>query len=523
MEIELKLALEPDAVALLRRHPLLAHYRQRRPRSAWLENRYFDTPALDLHRQGLELRLRREGARCVQTLKVLRGPRGKKGAKGTKGAKGPGGSNAAGGLHRREEWDVELGAPALDIAALLAVLPAQAAAAGRQLQAFAAAGQLECRVTTRYRRTTWQLVSAGGDEVELVLDIGSVHAGGQVLPLCEVELELKAGEERSLFELAAALHADLPLRPEARGKAERGFALLAPLGVATASAPRHARPMRIKRTMTWADALQAIIEECLQHMQNNEAGVVGSADVEHVHQMRVGLRRLRSALGLFKRFAAVPAALREDLRWLADQLGQARDAEVLAHETLARVQLPAAGQIGWSALRSAAIAEAEAARRAAVQAVLSRRHAGWPLALRAWVLGLRAQDADERLRTFAQRELHRLWVRLKKRGERLVGANSATRHDTRIAAKKLRYASEMLGAVRARRAPRPALRALAALQQELGVLNDAEVAKVRLARLAAATAVLAPAAAYAQGWITADAERRVRALGKLWLRVRGSR
>lgn len=520
MEIELKLSLDPAAAAALRRHPLLAYYRQNRPWSRRVENHYFDTPALDLQRRGIEVRLRREGSRILQTLKVLQFP----------GSVG----RAAGGLHRLEEWEVPLATPALDVRTLIDWLPTSAAAAADHLQAAAAQAGFGVRVSTRFRRTTWPMMSVHGDLVELALDIGEIHAGGRTMPLCEVELELKGGEERVLFELAHGLHASLPLRPESRGKAERGFALLAqpPL-----EPPRTARAPRLTRGTPWAAALRTIVEECLAQMQANEAGVVGSPDAEYVHQMRVGLRRLRSALGLFKEFATPPEAVLEDLRWIAECLGRVRDAEVLAHETLPRVPAPAEPDLAWPALCEAAVAAADAARRAAVKAVSAPRHVGWQLALMAWMCGLPGQtvagrsggaaDPDEDpLPAFAQRRLRRLRKRLARDGRRLEDTDASARHDARIVAKKLRYATEMLGALQTGHGRRPApaerqrLCSLATLQQKLGLLNDAEVAGGLLAQMAAQAPRLAPAASYAQGWLVADAAQRVRGLGRVWRRVR---
>ncbi len=503
MEIEVKLTLDPTAAPALRRHPLLAHYRQRRSGTRRIENRYFDTPGLDLHRQGLELRLRRDGRRNLQTLKAA--------------------LNTDAGLHRREEWEGALDGPALDIPALAALLPPDAAATARLLHAFAARGDLGVRVTTRYRRTAWLLQSVNGDKVELALDIGEIVAAERALPLCEVEIELVAGEARALFALAGALQADLPLRPESRGKAARGFALLASPQESAQEPPRLARPVPIERDMTPAAALRAITLECLAQVQANEAGVMACADAEYVHQMRVGLRRLRSALALFKPIASPPAALVDELRWSAEELGHARDAEVLAHETLARIPVPAAADIDWLALRKAADANAEQARRKAAAAVRTPRHVAWQLALMAWACGIEQAHigiAGESLSDFAAGQLRRLRKRLLARGAHLPGTEATDRHAARIAAKKLRYACEMLGALHPAFRGRGRLQALASLQQQLGPLNDAEVAATRLSSLAADAPALPRAVAFAQGWLAADAERRVRRLRKLWKRVR---
>jgi inorganic triphosphatase YgiF len=516
LEVELKLALDPASTAALRAHPLLARYSRGRARQRQLENLYHDTPDAELWREGLDLRLRHDGGRHVQTLKAF--------------------ERAHGGLHRRREWEMALAAPALDLTALQATLASHERALAARLQTAAARADFGVQVTTRFRRTTWQLQSAAGDEVELALDEGHIEAAAQRLPLCEVELELRAGRECVLFELAAALQQTLPLRPELRGKAERGFALL--LG-APAPAPRHALAVPLPASATLLQAVRLIVEECLAQVQANEAGVVGSAVGEYVHQMRVGLRRLRSALGLVKEVASPPPGLLAELRWAASELGRARDAEVLALETLPRVPAPggAGGDAGWALLREAALAAADAARREAVEAVRTPRHVAWQLKLMQWATGLEGA-ADEAahggkaaseagtgrapsLAEFSKRKLRRLRRRLVAKAEPLEkeDGDAQQRHDLRIATKKLRYAIEMLGLAQGRADAVRAVKALATLQQQLGLLNDAEVAAALLARLVAVQPGFAAAAGYARGWLAADAAHRVRRLPKLWRAV----
>lgn len=505
MEIELKLALDALAVPALRAHPLLAHYSLRPGRTRMVENRYFDTPQLTLWRQGIELRLRRDGRRHLQTLKRLPGAST---------------SRSEGGLHRLDEWETPRRGTEPELATLLSTLPEQAAQVAQAVRDAAAEGALGVRLSTHYKRTSWLLRSAQGDLVEVALDIGEVRAAGRAVPLCELEFELKQGTERALFELASALHASVPLRPQWRGKAERGFVMLAAL---PAPAPRGARPVRLARRTPVAAALRALAEECLAHAQDNEAGVLGSSEAEYVHQMRVGLRRLRAALGLFKSVAPAPQPVLEGLRWSAAQLGAARDAEVLAHETLARIPAPTAAEApSWGALAAAAASAAGEARRAAVEALRSPRHAAWQWALRAWTAGLEegsdvlAQSVAEH----AERRLRRLRRRLVQQGRDLAAGDSEARHALRITAKKLRYASEMLGAAfPAGRRPR-GLRALAALQEQLGRLNDGDVAAAALAGLLARDPQLAPAVAYAQGWLAADGANRLSRLGAIWKKVR---
>ena len=66
-EVELKLEFDPADRALLADAPLFAG---RKGQAAHLVATYFDTPALDLHRAGFSLRVRRKGRAHVQTIKA---------------------------------------------------------------------------------------------------------------------------------------------------------------------------------------------------------------------------------------------------------------------------------------------------------------------------------------------------------------------------------------------------------------------------------------------------------------------
>jgi CHAD domain-containing protein len=83
-----------------------------------------------------------------------------------------------------------------------------------------------------------------------------------------------------------------------------------------------------------------VLGNCLEHIQRNEVAVVEGHDPETLHQMRVGVRRLRSALKLFATVAPCPPALLEDIDWLGMELGAARDWDVLLSSTLARMDAP---------------------------------------------------------------------------------------------------------------------------------------------------------------------------------------
>ncbi|WP_271409701.1 CYTH domain-containing protein [Pseudomonas sp. Q1-7] len=200
-ETEIKLRASRETLEALRDHPLL----KKRNKSGWerreLFNQYFDTPARDLAKARVALRLRRDGEQFIQTLK-------------TRG-------QSVAGLSERNEWDWYLTRAKLDPKKLTDdCWPASLAELDKN--------QLAPIFTTDFHRDRAEIAWGRGKAkvvIEAALDQGKVIAGNQEEDICELELELRQGEPEALLELAAELAADLPLMPCDISKAERGYRL----------------------------------------------------------------------------------------------------------------------------------------------------------------------------------------------------------------------------------------------------------------------------------------------------------
>lgn len=283
----------------------------------------------------------------------------------------------------------------------------------------------------------------------------------------------------------------------------------------------------VRTGMTVEQAFAAIGRDSLAQLQHHAEGVRGGDDPESVHQMRVGLRRLRLALRLFGRWIAVPPNLLAELRWLRVRLGAARDADVLAGGTLAALAATCPPEDGLAALQEAAAVHAQGMRQLAASAVKSARCARLMRDLSAWLQAAPWQavpdDALQRalrqpIGPRAARMLRRRHARLVEIGERLHPDQSEERHRLRIAAKKLRYATEFFQAVRPSGHTRRFLRRLAALLDVLGGLNDAVVADLLLRDLALREPALAGSTAFARGYLCAATAQDLPALVRHWRR-----
>ena len=263
-EIELKFELAPRAHAAFRRLPALAGTR---PRTTQLQATYFDTPDFELRGREMALRLRRVGRRWIQTLKA--------------------GRSGAGGLHAREEWEVDRPGPTLDLAVLAGTpLDSHGDLAGRLAEVF----------TVAMRRTTWEIEVSPGNHVEVALDSGEVRRGERTEPVSEVEIESLSGDPLAVFELAERLLEPAGMRASSVTKAQRGYRLAR----GEAPAPEKAQPAALDAAMSTGEAARAVARAALEQLQANEPGLLLAEDPEFLHQFRVALRRLRSALRVFR-------------------------------------------------------------------------------------------------------------------------------------------------------------------------------------------------------------------------------
>lgn len=507
-EIELKLEIGEADFARLRRHPWLVEISEGRPATRTLHSVYFDTQDLALWQHGLVLRVRGIGRRRIVGVK-------------TRG-------EARGGLVAREEYEAPLAPTPGDLrevphAALLAAIPD---ARMRHAIERAAAGQrLAPRVETQVRRTTLRL-RHGTALVELALDAGEVRVGRKRLPIRELELERISGATRALYDVALRLASDVTLRPGLLGKAERGFAHLAGREPEPSRAERPVFP----RGATLEAVLAAVLGECLRQTSANQPVAELGRDPEGVHQMRVGLRRLRSALRLFREQLPVreTEALVEELRWLAGLLGAARDLDVFLEELLGPVTKGRPDDRGLAALREAA----EGARRDAYAALrrelASPRYTALVLRLGRFVDGasFRRRGATELARParpLARRLLRQRAARVRQLGVRIDELSTRELHRLRIRAKRLRYATELLAPLFGDAAPARTARRLADLQDVLGHLNDQATAEHLVARLRerlpGVSLEITRAEGFVLGWASSSAAIGRERIVAAWRRV----
>jgi len=436
-EIELKLRLDAKTARKLAGHPLLAGLSTERQR---LFNTYYDTPELTLYQRRIALRFRRKGADWLLTVKSA--------------------EPASGGLAVRSEWEARATPGQFDFAHV------DAPELKHVLEA--AKPRLDAIFTTDFRRRIWR-VAFGESLIELALDRGRIESGERRERICEIELELIEGRIADLFGLTRSLQKHLPLYPAIASKAERGYRLFRD----EAPRPFKAKPPPLTADMSPVEAFRAIALACLEQFQRNEAGLQDGGQVEFVHQARVALRRLRSAIKLFAPVLPPEFVTAYGQTWqtLASALGEARNWDVFLAETLPPIEAHFPEHRDAKRLRNAARQRARRARRSIARLLSARETPRLIVEFTAAAYAL-ADAQPLPLKQFAKKRLAQHARRAKKLAEKHATLNAAERHRMRIAFKKLRYATEFLAPLLPAKRLAPSLAALGRLQDELGLIND---------------------------------------------------
>lgn len=501
LEIELKLALAQRDLKRLASDPLMGGPGEASER---LHALYFDTPRFSLWRRGISLRLRRESDRWLQCVKS--------------------GGSVEAGLHRRMESETAAASPAPDLSII-----AEPDLRDQVLRAVGHA-KLVPVFTTRIARVKRVVQLAPGVVAEASLDSGVIRARGARAAVSEVELELKAGPPWRLFEFALKVAERYAVRVEQRSKAERGYALAR----GTRPAPVRAKIGVVRPEMNVNEAFKAVCWACLNHMQSNHEGVLRDADPEYLHQMRVGLRRLRSLLRAFTPMfpeGALDAPL-ESVRWLSRALGPARDWDVFLEGTLAPIAAQFPAHPGLIAMQRLCRRLRTSARRAARRAASSPNYQRLVLSMGGWLgeepwIELASDDLKEGLlapaKVHAVVVLDRYHRRVRKRGRRFAQLDLPGLHRLRIAVKRLRYAVGFFAPLFARRRVRPMQDALNDMQDVLGGINDCATAPALIdaAARAARRDSRKQARAILVGWNAVSLDEHRRDLKRVWKDFQG--
>ena len=512
LEIELKFLVPRSArraLAMEMARPVASM--ERRVLSAM----YFDTPDRRLAQASIAWRLRREGRRWVQTLKAA-------------------GSNSL----ERFEHEVDRPGASIDPA-----LHAGTPVGDRLLKLLGNGEPVGLRYRTDVRRVL-RRVRTRGAVVEIAFDEGTILTEPPVgsgeparLRICELEFELLSGSVQAMLAMAERWRKRFGLIVDPRSKGERGDRLADGVPFPLL---RKARAPGYRGDASAIEAFGAVLDECLDHIVRNAIGLVDgdpALRVEHVHQLRIGIRRLRSGLRSFRGWVpVVPQPLVDGLRQLFGTLGLARDSDVLdagVALSLAEAGAPplapavAGGRLdlrevvgdaevqrlllAWLAWRAglalagpgsapAGVRKNEPGAAGESAAPESVSGAGGADAEAAGACEETAQPTSGRaFRRRARRRLRRWHQAIAEMAQRFDALDAAALHELRKRIKRQRYAAEFFAPMLRRKSLVRYLKRVTIVQERLGELNDLLVARERYRDLLARD----PAAWFALGWLAA--------------------
>ncbi|MCX7779930.1 MAG: CYTH and CHAD domain-containing protein [Negativicutes bacterium] len=455
-----------------------------------LEAQYFDTKERDLQQARLAYRIRCENGKCIAAVK--------------------GGGSAAGGLHQRSEWEVEIDAPD-SLVTTFAGTPV-----GKELAELVGDKPLEMLFSTRFDRHAAMLRPDVATAIELVIDRGAIIAGDKQEPIQEIELELKSGSLPVLLDLAADLAARVPLLFEERSKYHRGLVLA---GLERQPPKKKPAPAAAPG-QTDGGARRLLIEALHGVLKWQTRLLTDSAASENLHRLRVKLRRLRALLAFFRPLLPEEecTAFQQELREWSRLFGPVRDIDVLLEAWQAMIASGALALRGQQWL-IAVLSDERAARMQTIMPELARGSAT-PMFLRLWSWLETALADVGGCRQFIVKRAGEWMQDMLEFGKAPDFADMDVLHRLRIEGKKLRYC---LDTVELPGVPAEDLiEKLKKMQDALGFLRDARSTAATLNALLAgkSSRALHREAGLLIGWQARGAYERRESAFKTWRKVR---
>ena len=383
----------------------------------------------------------------------------------------------------------------------------------RQLATPLPGAKLEPVITATLKHTTRRLTVAEDSEVMLAVDAGEIGAAGRNQRIVQLQLTSEAADA-NLFDIALGICEHVPLRVATADLERKAFEQL------TGSEPawRKATRLALAAETTVESVLCRILDHCLDHLKDNERCTLLSDHPEGVHQMRVAMRRMRSALRTFRPVLPADqyARVGEEVKWLTKSLAETRDLDVFMDEIVGPVAAAFPDEPAFAVMMARLAADRDAARAEARQAVASPRYTRFLLETGAWMARKewRNQPVNESsvllfqpITALADQLIAKRFKKVRKDGRRFAELTVEQKHQLRIDVKRLRYAIDFFSSLYPARRVRTFITHLQKLQDGLGYMNDLAVAESLIERLIStadgkSVAAIRHAGALVMGWHT---------------------
>ena len=420
-----------------------------------LEDRYFDTEDRRLARAGLALRLRAKNGQWEQTLKaasdgsVRRRPHT---------------------VSRRDVSGAGLPEPRPEIHSRGDIRPALRRALGADAATARSLRLVHSSVSTRW----FVAVDADGTRIAMTLDVGSILAGRSSEAIGELTYELLKGDKHALFTFARAGVEVHGLWLRTASKEWRGERLSRGGGV---QLPAFATTTALRDSLNGAAIFRKVARACMAQIVPNAGAVAaGTADEEVIHQLRIGLRRMRTASRDLGGLRARPWSRNVDAarRRIFHALGEVRDRHPVAEAVQERfaevmtsdVPSPPGGIQALAALVRGTDFQCAMLDMLDVASCKPKRKGAFPR------VGDRPRVGPRKARRLIDARLEKLYCRLRKDAEDFAQLDASARHGVRKRLKRLRYLAELVSPLYKRRAAKRFVSRLGPAQEALGAYTD---------------------------------------------------
>ena len=458
-ELELKLEMGEEAIRKLPDKPALRDMATDENAKRELRSIYYDTPDLRLRRERTSLRVRWDGERWVQTLKR--------------------GARLEHGLSKPIEIEDVLDGPDLDISKI------NDEDLKPWLNELVSDQPLKPVFETNMHRDISLLTVYDSGTVELAIDRGAIQNADRKEDFSEVELELKSGRPHALLTASEKLFSDERITPSSSSKAQRGYALMCQdeVGNKTDSGPHMYTRADLSPDLPSEETLKGIGKAAARQILGNWDAILTSDDPEVPHQLRIGLRRMRTGLKIFRSATDIDNLhlLSKQARDMGRIVGHLRNADVLVSDIVA----PAVADLGMKKKHKSLLAflEAECLRhRQSVRTALTgtdwtHMKLNCMLFEQAVERALNGRELADDLLSLSADQLDRTWRFVRKKGRRFARHKISERHKLRKALKELRYTCDPFLPLYRDKAAKKFLRDLRSLQDVFGYLNDVAMAE----------------------------------------------
>ena len=440
LEVELKFQ-----VPLSQQKQIYQLFLSKNVRPISLYAQYYDTPERHLAEQKISLRQRLEDTHWIQTLK-------------------------APSCHHLERFELEIDLGELDHPDLDLEAYQSNPQAKKLLQQVLGkqAKNLIKQFETDVERLVY-VVHYNRAEIEVSLDRGEIRHDNQTQAIYEIEFELKQGSVQDLIKFVQPWVKQYHLWLDVRSKAQRGDLLAQNLEIFPA---QFATPLQLNQQDSTDSALKQIVNNALQHLLPNATAIAAEQyNSEHVHQTRVAIRRLRSALRIFDDWSNdVDPDWQEQLTTLFRQLGSTRDRDALSEGLLPQLQ-----QVGAPFVQ---LPDAPEENSIPIdESLRSLDSVNLILALLQFVHQPYANKKKTPLKKDIAKKLQKLHQQICKDADHFLELDIESQHRTRKRVKRLRYCIEFIASLYPGKELKNYLKDLKPAQESLGQFNDLNVAE----------------------------------------------